>query len=219
MAHYVNNADFLKAISEYKDKVNHAKENNLPKPIVSNYIGECILKIATHLSYKPNFINYSYREDMILDGIENCIQYIDNFDPSKSKNPFAYFTQIIYYAFLRRIAKEKKQSYIKGKLIQDMPFEMFELQEQDESGEFHNAYLEFMQNNNTFDDFIGRKKERAAKKKLESNLNAFIDDGDSDVGFSGLDSENDEGNLSGEESLLASDSIETKKKSGKTKKG
>ena len=71
MAHYVNNADFLKAISEYKDKVNHAKENNLPKPIVSNYIGECILKIATHLSYKPNFINYSYREDMILDGIEN----------------------------------------------------------------------------------------------------------------------------------------------------
>jgi len=218
MAHYVNNADFLKAISEYKDKVNHAKENNLPKPIVSNYIGECILKIATHLSYKPNFINYSYREDMILDGIENCIQYIDNFDPSKSKNPFAYFTQIIYYAFLRRIAKEKKQSYIKGKLIQDMPFEMFELQEQDESGEFHNAYLEFMQNNNTFDDFIGRKKERAAKKKLESNLNAFIDDGDIDVGLSGMDSENDQGDAS-EDSLLASDSIETKKKSGKTKKG
>ena len=218
MAHYVNNADFLKAISEYKDKVNHAKENNLPKPIVSNYIGECILKIATHLSYKPNFINYSYREDMILDGIENCIQYIDNFDPSKSKNPFAYFTQIIYYAFLRRIAKEKKQSYIKGKLIQDMPFEAFELQEQDESGEFHNAYLEFMQNNNTFDDFIGRKKERAAKKKLESNLNAFIDDGDIDVGLSGMDSENDQGDAS-EDSLLASDSIETKKKSGKTKKG
>ena len=218
MAHYVNNADFLKAISEYKDKVNHAKENNLPKPIVSNYIGECILKIATHLSYKPNFINYSYREDMILDGIENCIQYIDNFDPSKSKNPFAYFTQIIYYAFLRRIAKEKKQSYIKGKLIQDMPFEMFELQEQDESGEFHNAYLEFMQNNNTFDDFIGRKKERAAKKKLESNLNAFIDDGEVDVELAGLDSENDEGNLSGEESLLASDSVEDKRSSKKKKR-
>ena len=218
MAHYVNNADFLKAISEYKDKVNHAKENNLPKPIVSNYIGECILKIATHLSYKPNFINYSYREDMILDGIENCIQYIDNFDPSKSKNPFAYFTQIIYYAFLRRIAKEKKQSYIKGKLIQDMPFEMFELQEQDESGEFHNAYLEFMQNNNTFDDFIGRKKERAAKKKLESNLNAFIDDGDSDDGFSGLDSENDEGDLNSEDPILASTSVEDKKSSKKKKR-
>jgi hypothetical protein len=176
MAHYVNNKDFLAAIVEMKEKVKHAEENGLPKPVISNYIGECILKIATHLSYKPNFINYSYRDDMILDGIENCIQYIDNFDPSKSSNPFAYFTQIIYYAFLRRIAKEKKQSYIKGKLIQNMPFEMFELQEQDESGEFHNAYLEFMQNNSTFDDFIGRKKEKAAKKKMENTLNAFIDD-------------------------------------------
>lgn len=173
MAHYVNNADFLKAISEYKQQVNEAKEKGLPKPIVSNYIGECILKIANHLSYKPNFINYSYRDDMILDGIENCIQYIDNFDPTKSNNPFAYFTQIIYYAFLRRIAKEKKQSYIKGKLIQDMPFEAFELQEQDETGEFHNAYLEFMQNNHNFDDsFIERKKEK--KKKKQASLDNFI---------------------------------------------
>lgn len=176
MAHYVNNKDFLAALVEMREKIEYAKQNNLPKPIISNYIGECILKIATHLSYKPNFINYSYREDMILDGIENCIQYIDNFDPSKSQNPFAYFTQIIYYAFLRRIAKEKKQSYIKGKLIQNMPFEAFELQDQDDDGEFHNAYLEFMQQNNTFDDFIGRKKEKAAKKKMENTLNAFIDD-------------------------------------------
>ena len=113
---------------------------------------------------------------MILDGIENCIQYIDNFDPTKSQNPFAYFTQIIYYAFLRRIAKEKKQSYIKGKLIQNMPFEAFELQDQDDDGEFHNAYLEFMQQNNTFDDFIGRKKEKAAKKKAEGTLKPFIDE-------------------------------------------
>lgn len=173
MAHYVNNADFLAALKEYKAKVQEAEATGAAKPIVSNYIGECILKIANHLSYKPNFINYSYRDDMILDGIENCIQYIDNFDPNKSNNPFAYFTQIIYYAFLRRIAKEKKQSYIKGKLIQDMPFEAFELQEQDESGEFHNAYLEFMQNNHTFDDtFIERKKEK--KKKKQVNLDDFI---------------------------------------------
>ena len=175
MAHYVNNADFLAALKEYKAQVKEAEEKGLDKPIVSNYIGECILKIANHLSYKPNFINYSYRDDMILDGIENCIQYIDNFNPDKSSNPFAYFTQIIYYAFLRRIAKEKKQSYIKGKLIQDMPFEAFELQEQDESGEFHNAYLEFMQNNHTFDDsFIERKKEK--KKKKQVNLDEFIGD-------------------------------------------
>jgi hypothetical protein len=207
MAHYVNNKDFLAAIVEMKAKVKHAEENGLPKPIISNYIGECILKIATHLSYKPNFINYSYRDDMILDGIENCIQYIDNFDPSKSSNPFAYFTQIIYYAFLRRIAKEKKQSYIKGKLIQNMPFEMFELQEHDETGEFHNAYLEFMQNNSTFDDFIGRKKEKAAKKKLENTLNAFIDDEViNDTIDTGLDSEYEHGE--GNDFKLPTDSSE-----------
>jgi hypothetical protein len=174
MAHYVNNADFLAAIILYRDAVQKAKEEGKEKPIVSNYIGECILKIATHLSYKPNFINYSYRDDMILDGVENCIQYIDNFNPDKSKNPFAYFTQIIYYAFLRRIAKEKKQSYIKGKLIQDMPFEAFELQEGDD-GDYHNAYLDFMQNNHTFDDtFMERKKEKRKKKQV--NLDDFIGD-------------------------------------------
>jgi hypothetical protein len=174
MAHYVNNADFLAAIVEMRAKKKEADEKGLPKPIVSNYIGECILKIATHLSYKPNFINYSYREEMISDGIENCLQYIDNFDPSKSNNPFAYFTQIIYYAFLRRIAKEKKQSYIKGKLIQDMPFEAFEVQEGDDA-EYHNAYLDFMQQNHTFDDFIARKKEKKAAKKHVS-LDEFIED-------------------------------------------
>lgn len=179
MAHYVNNKDFLEAIVEMKRKVKEAEEQGLPKPIVSNYIGECILKIATHLSYKPNFINYSYRDDMILDGVENCIQYIDNFNPDKSSNPFAYFTQIIYYAFLRRIAKEKKQSYIKGKLIQDMPFEMFEVQEGDDS-EYHNAYLDFMQQNHTFDDsFMERKKDK--KKKKLTNLDDFIGDNDAQI--------------------------------------
>ena len=176
MAHYVNNKDFLDAIIEMKKKAKEAEEQGLPKPIVSNYIGECILKIATHLSYKPNFINYSYRDDMILDGVENCIQYIDNFNPDKSNNPFAYFTQIIYYAFLRRIAKEKKQSYIKGKLIQDMPFEAFEVQEGDDDKEFHNAYLEFMQQNHTFDDFIERKK--AKKKTKHVSLDEFIGEND-----------------------------------------
>jgi hypothetical protein len=174
MAHYVNNADLLAELIKYRKQVEESKEKGLPKPILSNYIGECLLKIATHLSYKPNFINYSYRDDMILDGVENCIQYIDNFDPSKSKNPFSYFTQIIWYAFLRRIAKEKKQSYIKGKLIQNLPYDAFELQEQDEDGEFNNAYLDFMQNNNTFDDFIERKKQR--KKKKQVNLDDFMGD-------------------------------------------
>ena len=115
--YYVNNKELLEAMTSYKERVIYAKEHGKPKPRVSNYVGDCFLKIATHLSYKPNFVNYPFREDMICDGIENCLQYIDNFDPEKSSNPFAYFTQIIYYAFLRRIQKEKKQLEIKQKII------------------------------------------------------------------------------------------------------
>ena len=116
--HYVNNKQLLEALIVYRGKVATAKENDLPKPRITNYLGECFLKIATHLSYKPNFVNYMFREDMISDGIENCVQYIHNFDPEKSRNPFAYFTQIIHYAFLRRIQKEKKQLEIKTKIIE-----------------------------------------------------------------------------------------------------
>ena len=115
--YYVNNKELLEAMTSYRERVIYAKEHDKPKPRVSNYVGDCFLKIATHLSYKPNFVNYPFREDMICDGIENCLQYIDNFDPEKSKNPFEYFTQIIYYAFLRRIQKEKKQLEIKQKIL------------------------------------------------------------------------------------------------------
>ena len=87
--HYVNNKELLQALIVYREKVAHAKENDLPKPRITNYLGECFLKIATHLSYKPNFVNYMFRDDMISDGIENCVQYIHNFDPEKSRNPFA----------------------------------------------------------------------------------------------------------------------------------
>lgn len=116
--HYVNNKELLDALIVYRNKVAEAKDKKLPKPKITNYLGSCFLKIATHLSYKPNFVNYMFREDMISDGVENCIQYIHNFDPQKSTNPFAYFTQIIHYAFLRRIQKEKKQLDIKTKLIE-----------------------------------------------------------------------------------------------------
>ena len=116
--YYVNNKEFLEAITVYRNSVIKARDNDDTRPRVPNYIGECFLKIATHLSYKPNFVNYMFREDMICDGIENCLQYIDNFDPTKSSNPFAYFTQIIYYAFLRRIQKEKKQMEIKNKILE-----------------------------------------------------------------------------------------------------
>jgi DNA-directed RNA polymerase specialized sigma subunit len=121
--HYVNNKEFLEALVIYRKKVNEAKNAGEPHPKVPDYIGECFLKIATHLSYRPNFVNYMFKDDMICDGIENCLQYIDNFDPAKSTNPFAYFTQIIYYAFLRRIQKEKKQLDIKTKLLEKSGFD------------------------------------------------------------------------------------------------
>ena len=121
--HYVNNKELLQALIVYREKVADAKEKDLPKPRITNYLGECFLKIATHLSYKPNFVNYMFRDDMISDGIENCVQYIHNFDPEKSRNPFAYFTQIIHYAFLRRIQKEKKQLDIKTKIIEKTGFD------------------------------------------------------------------------------------------------
>lgn len=118
--HYVNNADFLAALVEYRKSVKKAEKAKDKRPRVPEYVGECLMKIAVHLSYKPNFSNYIFRDEMVSDGIENCLQYIDNFDPEKSKNPFAYFTQIIYFAFLRKIAKEKKLLYTKMKLTERM---------------------------------------------------------------------------------------------------
>lgn len=113
--HYVNNADLLNTITEYKKEAKLAKKEGRNKPKVPEYIGKCLMLIAENLSHKPNFVSYSFRDEMIADGIENCIMYFDNFDPNKSKNPFAYFTQIIYFAFIRRIHKEKKQLYVKYK--------------------------------------------------------------------------------------------------------
>jgi len=121
--HYVNNKDFLIALIEYKKAIEIAALEGNPKPRITNYLGECFLKIATHLSYKPNFVNYIFKDDMISDGIENCVQYIHNFNPEKSQNPFAYFTQIIHYAFLRRIQKEKKQLEIKNKILERAGFD------------------------------------------------------------------------------------------------
>jgi len=121
--HYVNNKEFLEALEIYFAEIKRAEENGKPKPQIPKYIGECFLKIANHLSYKPNFVNYMFKDDMICDGIENCVQYVHNFDPEKSQNPFAYFTQIIHYAFLRRIQKEKKQLEIKNKILERTGFD------------------------------------------------------------------------------------------------
>ncbi len=145
--HYVSNKDFLEAMKKFKKKCNKAQREKQPLPPVDNYIGECFLKIANHLSYRPNFINYTYRDDMISDGIENCLQYVHNFNPAKSNNPFAYFTQIIYYAFIRRIQKEKKQTTIKTKIIMDNNLDDMSLIPGQEDEKFKNVYREFLQKN------------------------------------------------------------------------
>jgi hypothetical protein len=121
--HYVNNKEFLAALIKYREQLILAEQRGESKPQIPRYIGECFLKIANHLSFKPNFVNYMFKEDMISDGIENCVQYIHNFNPEKSQNPFAYFTQIIHYAFLRRIQKEKKQLEIKNKILERTGFD------------------------------------------------------------------------------------------------
>ena len=131
--HYIDNKEFHAAMIAWKELCKEAEEAGEEKPQVTNYIGECFLKIANGLSYRPNFINYTYRSEMVSDGIENCLQYIHNFDPEKSKNPFAYFTQIIYYAFLRRIQKEKKQTHIKNKMIEKQQYETFCVNEGDDT--------------------------------------------------------------------------------------
>jgi hypothetical protein len=165
--HYINNADFLKALVDYKEASIKAKKDNTPMPPIPNYIGECFMKIAEGLSHKPNFINYTYRDEMMADGIENCLQYFDNFDPAKSKNPFAYFTQVIYFAFLRRISKEKKQTYVKYKATEQFGIlDEHEMMEYEDGNmvqfEMYDNIAEFIEN---YEVAKKTKKETANKKK------------------------------------------------------
>jgi hypothetical protein len=168
--HYINNEDFLKALVQYQGECAQAKLDNKSDPQIPNYIGECFMKIAEHLSRRPNFIMYSFRDEMILDGIENCLMYFRNFDPLQSKNPFAYFTQIIFYAFLRRIAKEKKQLYVKYKATEQFGIldegEMFE----DENGnvkqfELYDNISEFI---HTYEETKKNKKKKIKAKGIEN---------------------------------------------------
>mgnify|MGYP001162391583 FL=1 len=164
--HYVNNKEFTAAISEHNYAVKQAIKDGKEPPRVSEYIGECIYKIATRLSTKPNFINYSYRDEMICDGIENCLQYINNFNPEKSQNAFAYITQIIYYAFLRRIQKEKKQAAIKHKAIMNSGIIDDAVATIDgETAHYDNSYVDFLQNNLQEPNY----KPRGKKKKTDDS--------------------------------------------------
>jgi len=136
--HYVDNKEFSQNIVEYVKTINIARENEEALPIVPNYLAECFLKIAENLSHKSNFIRYTYREEMVMDAVENCLKAVENYNinaATRSGNPnaFAYFTQIIWYAFLRRIAKEKRQQDIKEKYLSQSGIEAFLVTEQGEA--------------------------------------------------------------------------------------
>jgi len=162
--HYINNKDFLNEMTKYRTSIQEAKRlGSLPKPQIPRYVAECFMKIAENLSHKPNFLSYTFRDEMVADAIENCVMYVDNFDPAKSSNPFAYFTQITYYAFLRRIQKEKKQLYVKYKSTETAGIlDEYELNET-EDGTFRQ--FEMYENISIFiQNYENARKEKKAKK-------------------------------------------------------
>lgn len=168
--HYINNSDLHIEMVKWKDECQRAGE----KVPVSDYIGRSILEIATRLSHKPNFINYTYREEMIMDGVENCLQYMHNFDPNKSKNPFSYLTQIIYYAFLRRIDKEKKQTDIKNKMIESMGTDVLGV---DGDGEnIDSTYISTLQKMYPSGERKEKLKTKIKKPKRKRGLENFYDE-------------------------------------------
>ena len=161
---YINNSDFYDAIVDYKLKCAYSESEGLSKPMISRYIGECFNKLSEGLSRRPNFFGYSYRDDMVFDGIENCLRYIENFNPEKTKNPFAYFTQILWWAFVRRIKKEKTQQYIKYKATE--LFGVMDTAEYMESGDGNIKQLEVYANQY---EYI-RKYEASVFKKFEKTI-------------------------------------------------
>ena len=161
---YIDNKVFYEEIKKWRLSCAEAEDQGEELPRIPEYLGECFLKIANHLSYRPNFINYTYREEMILDGIENCIQYAHNFDHEKYNNPFGYFTQIVFYAFVRRIQKEKKQQHIKHKIIENMNIDPSMLGIEDEEELAY--YADYLQKNFLPEEEVYKTKRKKVKKKI-----------------------------------------------------
>jgi hypothetical protein len=170
-AHYVDNKKFLAALIDYRKDIDISTSAGEEIPRVPDYIGECFIKIATHLSYKSNFINYTFRDDMISDGIENCLTAATKFDPSKSSNPFAYYTQIIYFAFIRRIQKEKKHQATKYKIIENLDLDSI-IQQNDES-ESGRQLIEFLKKQ--LDTIDPEKRETPAQTKARKKKESETD--------------------------------------------
>ena len=187
--HYVNNANFSHAVVEYVTVLNEARNAGTELPIVPDYIARCFLKIAEGLSHKSNFIRYTYREEMVMDAVENCLKAIENYNLEAATrtgkpNAFAYFTQISWYAFLRRIAKEKKQQDVKIKYMTQSGVEEFIIENGDAtSGQVMNAFVSQLKDRI---DKVREKdtefKEFAAKEKKKKKMSKRIAITDSDLG-------------------------------------
>ena len=184
--HYVNNKEFSQAVVDYVNSVNAARAKDKTEPKITNYIGSCFLKIAEGLSHKPNFFSYTYREEMVMDAVENCIKAIMNYDIEKATrtglpNAFAYFTQISYYAFLRRIAKEKKQQDIKERYIDFAGVDAFADFDGDCDSEFivdqvRQKTQRIRERDNAIKEFgkQEKKKQRAKRKVVDSFEQFYI---------------------------------------------
>ena len=157
--HYIDNAKFHAALLERNNLVQQAIANDTPIPKISNFLGSCFLQMANNIAYKHNFNRYPFKEEMVCDGIIDCIKYIDTFDVTRH-NPFAYFTQAINNAFLRRILREKKQMYVKSKMLSNVDIDFHELQEHDEDIEYVNNFIEYMAIYNNFDGSIFEKPKK-----------------------------------------------------------
>jgi len=186
--HYVNNADFSSAVVEYVKEVRKAKANNEQLPIVTNYIASCFLKIAEGLSHKSNFIRYTYREEMVMDAVENCLKAIENYNLETATrtgkpNAFAYFTQITWYAFLRRIAKEKKQQDIKLKYLTSSALETFvEVEGDTLANTVAQQFVDFLKDridkvkatDDAVKEFVKKEKRKKREMKADSDLSEFL---------------------------------------------
>lgn len=179
--HYIDNEQFLKELIAHRKACAKAKKAGHNPPGINNYIGQCFLDIANNLAKRPNFANYTYKEEMICDSVENCVMYAGNFDPRKSRNPFAFFTQIIYYAFLRRIQREKKQLYVKMKCFeQNDPTGRFrnwmENKHLDYTEEGQSPFAEFITGEASTESLKPKKKRRKRVKKPQTGLGDVMED-------------------------------------------
>lgn len=187
--HYVNNAEFSQAVVEYVTEVQEAKKQETTLPIVPDYIASCFLRIAEGLSHKSNFIRYTYREEMVMDAVENCLKAIENYNLEAATrtgkpNAFAYFTQITWYAFLRRIAKEKKQQDIKLKYLTKSGIENFIDNElgDETSQQVVGAFVDTLRDriekvrftDNIIKEEVVKEKKRRKSKSADSDLSEFL---------------------------------------------